>query len=106
MYSGEAIMIFVAAINPVNGLVIDDAVGVVEFYKPGKNPAKIPADREADYGPEILTFTPGVQNKDGTRGAYVGYVSTAGWDPGKYTYRAQLSGSFDTWEYGQFVLAP
>lgn len=104
IYVGESVTVIAAAVNPVSGLVISDALGQAEFYAPGKNPAKVPADRTPDQGPVPLTFDPKVTNKDGTSGAYLAYVETGGWAPGKWTFKATLSGSYDTWEYGTFTL--
>lgn len=104
IYVGETLTIIGAAVNPVTGLVIADATGEVEFYAPPKNPAKVPADRTLDEGPFPVTYSATVVNKDGTTGAYVGYVVTTGWAPGKWTYKVTLTGTFDTWEYGSFTL--
>lgn len=105
IYVGESVTVIAAAVNPVSGAVISDATGVAEFYAPGKNPAKTPADRTPDAGPVPLVFDATVSNKDGTVGAYVGYVETTGWAAGKWTFKATLSGSYDTWEYGSFSLS-
>lgn len=105
IYVGEVVTIICAALNPVNGTVISNATGTAEFYAPGKNPARVPADRVLDEGPVPLTFDATVTNKDGSLGAYVGYVETTGWGPGKWTFKATLTGSYDTWEYGTFTLA-
>lgn len=104
VYVGEAVTIVGAAFNPVASVVISDAVAQVEFYAPGKNPAKVPADRTADHGPVPMLFVSTVINKDGTVGAYVGYADTTGWLPGKWSYRVTLTGSFDSWEYSNFTL--
>ena len=106
IYVGEAITLIGAAINPVTETVIDDATAKVEFFGPGKNPIKNPADRVVDQGPVPMTFSSTVVNKDGTTGAYVGYAETAGWQPGKWHYRVTLSGTLDSWEYGTFTLQP
>lgn len=106
IYVGEVVTIICAATNPVDGSVISDATGAVEFYAPGKNPVKTPADRVADAGPLPLAFNASVTNKDGSTGAYVGYAETAGWAPGKWTFKATLTGSYDTWEFGSFTLVP
>jgi len=104
IYVGEAVAIVAAAFDAVSNEVIGDATAHAEFYRPGKNPAKVPADRVVDQGPVELTFDADVANKDGTFGAYVGYVDTSGWAPGKWTYKATVTGAFDTWEYGTFAL--
>lgn len=104
IYVGESVTILVAAINPVTNAIIADANGQAEFYAPPKNPAKVPADRVLDHGPVALVFTPAVLNKDGSLGAYVGYVDTTNWLPGKWTFKATLTGSYDTWEFGTFTL--
>ena len=106
IFVGEAITVVCAAVNPLNGgTVISDAVGQVEFYVPGKAPKPVPADRVADFGPVAAQFDATVINKDGSLGAYVAYVDTTGWVPGKWSYKVTLTGSYDTWEYGQFALA-
>lgn len=104
IFVGEAITVVCAAVDPLTGLVISDATGVVEFFAPPKNPAKVPTDRSVDEGPYSVAFLSTVTNKDGTVGAYVAYVSTVGWVGGKWAYRVTLSGSYDTWEYGAFTL--
>ena len=104
IYVGEVVTLIAAALNPVNQTVISDAVGAAEFYAPGKNPAKVPADRVRDRGPVPLVFNSTVINKDGTVGAYVGFADTAGWAPGKWSFKATITGSYSTWEYGSFVL--
>ena len=105
IYVGEVVTLIAAALNPVNQRVITDATAAAEFYAPGKNPAKVPADRVRDHGPVPLTFDPAVVNKDGSVGAYVGYTETVGWTPGKWWFKATLTGSYDTWEYGSFTLS-
>lgn len=104
IYVGESVTILVAAVNPVTNVVIADATGRAEFYAPPKNPAKVPADRVVDHGPVTLTFNAAVANKDGSLGAYVGFVDTSGWLPGKWSFKATLTGSYDTWEFGTFNL--
>ncbi len=105
IFVGEAITIVCAAINPLVGTIISDAQGQVEFYAPGKAPKTTPADRTPDNGPVPVQFDATVINKDGSLGAYVAYVDTAGWLPGKWSYKVTLTGSYDTWEYGTFALA-
>lgn len=104
IYVGEAVTIVGAAYNPVAGAVIADAIAQVEFYAPGKNPAKVPADRVVDHGPRPMTFIATVVNKDHTVGAYVGYADTTGWVPGKWSYKVTLTGSYESWEYANFTL--
>ena len=105
IYVGEGITVLGAAVNPVSGLVISDALAEVEFYAPGKTPQRVVADRIADFGPVAMTFQSTVANKDGTFGAYVGFVDTTGWVAGKWSYRVKLSGSYGSWEFGTFALA-
>ncbi len=105
IYSGEAITVVADARNPGrSSVVITDANAAVEFYAPGTNPAKVPADRVVVHGPFPMTFDPAFTLKDGTLGAYVGYVDTASWPAGKYPFKVTLSGSYDSWEYGVFTL--
>lgn len=105
IFVGEAVTIVCAAINPLTATVISDATGQVDFYAPGKTPKTVPADRTPDHGPFPSLFDASVLNKDGSLGAYVAYVDTTGWTAGKWSYKVTLTGSYDTWEYGQFALA-
>jgi hypothetical protein len=97
LYVGEAITVRCDALNPISGAVIDDALAHVEFYNPLKNPIKVPEDRVPDKGPFEMVFDP-------ANSAYVGYVDTSGWTPGKWTYRVTLSGVYESWEYATFRL--
>lgn len=105
IYTGEAVTIIVSAVNPVDGSVISDALGTAEFYAPGKKPKSVPSDRVPDADSIGLVFNPDYQNRDGSTGAYIGQVDTAGWAPGRWTYKAILSGVYDSWEFGTFTLA-
>lgn len=104
IYVGEALVIVAAAVNPLSGAVITDATAEVDFFAPGKSPARVVADRLIDQGPYPLAFDGSVANKDGTLGAYVGYIDTDGWQPGKWTYRVALVGAYNTWEYATVTL--
>lgn len=104
IYVGEVVTIIASATNPATQTVITDALAEVEFYAPGKSPARVPADRVLDHGPVPMTYDATVINKDGTTGAYIGYAGTEGWVGGKWSYKVTLSGSYDTWEYGSFAL--
>lgn len=102
-YVGEAIAVVAQAVDPNTKAQITDAAAEVEFYAPGKNPAKNPDDRTADKGPLPMVWDADVVNKDGT-GAYIAYVDTSGWASGKWAFKVTLSGSYDSWEYGSVKL--
>lgn len=105
IYVGETVTIVCAAVNPLDDTVIADATAHVDFFAPGKNPAKVPADRTVDQGPFSMAYDSSVVNKDGSTGAYVAYVPTdATWHAGKWSYRVKLAGAYDTWEFGTFSL--
>lgn len=104
IYVGEGVTIICYAKNPIDDTVISVDTAQVTFYAPGKNPAKVPADRTADKGPFTLSFNDAVDNADGSKGAYVGVVDTTGWDPGKWSYRVELSDALNSWEYASFKL--
>lgn len=104
IYSGEGITVIMAAVNPVTGAVIGTGDASVAFYAPGKNPKTVVADRTPDEGPFAMSFDATIANKDGTSGAWVAYVDTTGWDAGKWSYKAELTGAFSSWEYGSFKL--
>lgn len=99
IYVGEGITVVCAAKNPVTQTAITDAIAVVEFYAPGKNPAKVTTDRTVDEGPFAMTYDETVVNSDGTKGAYIAFVDTTGWVAGKWTYRCVLAGAYESWEY-------
>lgn len=103
-YVGEGLTILCAATDPATGAPITADTGEVEFYAPGKNPAAIPADRTPDQGPFSMGYDATVVNRDGSFGAYIGYVDTTGWAAGKWTYRVKLVGAFASWEYATVVL--
>jgi hypothetical protein len=105
IFVGEAITVVADARNPARAsVVISDAMAQVEFYAPGSNPAKVPADRVVTQGPFPMAFDSAFTLKDGTLGAYVGYVDTTGWPAGRTPFRVTLSGSYDSWEYSSFNL--
>lgn len=104
IYVGETVTIVGAAFDPVAQRIINDALATVVFYAPGKNPIRNPEDRVPDFGPVPMDFNGVVVNKDGTIGAYVGYIGTAGWAPGKWHYRVTLTGTYESWEFGTFTL--
>jgi hypothetical protein len=104
IYVGEGITILCAAKNPATGVAIADAIAVVEFYAPGKNPAKVVGDRTVDHGPFAMSYDATVVNSDGSKGGYAAYVDTTGWDAGKWTYRVVLAGAYESWEYASVRL--
>lgn len=107
MYAGQAITVVAQATDPKHNAQITDALSHVDFFAPGKNPAKVPSDRTVvDEGPFPMTWDATIVNKDGTLGAYVAYVDTTDWPPGKWTYRVTLEGSYDAWAYGTVKLDP
>lgn len=93
-YQGEVIVVFTTAKDPITGDPITDLAGEVNFYAPGKNPARVVEDRTVDKGPFAVSF-------DVERGGYVAFVPTVDWTPGKWSYRVDLAGgAFENWEYG------
>lgn len=104
IYVGEGVTIVCAALNPVTKAVVTDATATVEFFAPGKTPAKVPADRVVDHGPFAMAFDATVANADGTTGAYLVEVDTTGWTPGKWSFRCSLADAFESWEYGTLKL--
>src|SRR3954470_6890141 len=93
VYVGEELRVAITATDPVTEQPIIDADAEIEFFTPGKKPKTNPADRTVDQGPYPLTF-------DASLGAYVGSVSTNDWLPGRWSYRAVLTGTYESWEYG------
>lgn len=105
IYAGEAVTVKVQAVDPLtNAIISGGVVGKVEFYAPPKDPKNVVADRVVDKGPFALAFNATAINKDGTVGAYVAFVDTTGWAPGKWNYKATLTGSYNAWEFGSVVL--
>lgn len=104
LYTGENISITAQAIDPITGNPINDATVVVDFFAPGKVPAKVPGDRTVDHGPISMTWDTDVVNKDGTTGAYQAWVSTSSWPAGKWSYRVTISSLNTSWQYGSFKL--
>jgi hypothetical protein len=103
-YVGETISVISQATDPARGTPITDAAAEVEFYAPGKNPAKVVDDRTADKGPFTMAYDDTVKNPDGSFGAYVAEVPTTGWADGKWAFKVTLSGSYDSWEYSSVKL--
>lgn len=97
LYVGEAVTIKATATDPLRNTVISDATAVCDFYAPGKDPKGVPADRTVDKPQITLTF-------DAALGVYLGYANTAGWVPGKWSFKVTLSGSYQSWEFGTFTL--
>lgn len=98
LYVGEAVTIKATATDPLrNNQPIPDATAVVDFYAPGKDPKGTPGDRTTDKPQVTLSY-------DAELGVYLGYVSTVGWEPGKWSFKVTLSGSYDSWEYSTFTL--
>lgn len=108
LYVGEAVTIVASAVDPLRGDAnIVDATAVVDFYAPGKDPKGNPDDRSPDKPPVGMSYVADAVVKLGSSavtGAYVGYVDTAGWEPGKWSYKVTLSGTYESWEYGSFTL--
>jgi hypothetical protein len=109
IFVGESLTFKVAATSPVDGHSITDAAVTVEFYAPGLNPATTLADRVTTGANLVLTYsslaTGPTYEKDRVLGAYVGHRVTTGMAAGKWSYRAHIqSSTYDSWEYGTFVL--
>lgn len=109
LYVGEAVTIVAAALNPLrNNVAITDAVAKVDFFAPGKDPKGNPADRTPDQGdlPMIYDALATFQTaQTSVVGAYVCYAETAGWEPGKWSYRVTLTGNeYESVEYSTFTL--
>lgn len=103
-YVGEVISVIAVATDPSHGTQIVDAACEVEFYAPGKNPAKVVDDRSVDKGPFAAIYDATVKNADGSFGAYIADVPTTGWASGKWAFKVTLSGSYDSWEYSAVKL--
>lgn len=99
LYVGEAVTIKATATDPAKKQPITDATAVVDFYAPGKNPKLVVEDRVTDKDQVTMAY-------DADAAAYLGYVDTTGWEPGKWSVKVTLSGSYDSWEYGSFTLKP
>lgn len=104
IYAGEGVTIVCQAVDPSTTQPITAADAVVEFFAPGKNPISNPDDRTVDEGPIDMTFDATVLNKDGTLGAYTAVVDTAGWAPGKWTYRVTVTDALPAWDYASVTL--
>lgn len=103
LYVGEAIRIRVDTIDPDTDLPLDPppTSAEVSFWAPGKNPVTDPTVRSVpDVGPVSMG------SYDTELKAFVLYIETTGWEPGKWTYQAKIVGanSFDNWEYSTFKL--
>lgn len=104
IYVGEGVTIICVAKNPVTGAVISNATASLDFFAPGKNPAKVPADRTVDEGPVAMSYDATIVNTDGTTGAYIAFVDTTGWAAGKWAYRVTIESAYESWEFGTFKL--
>jgi hypothetical protein len=105
LYVGEAVRIRASAVDPETKAPLDPppTSAKVDFWAPGKNPAKDATVRSA----------PDVPNKPmeyrSATGDYVLYQETSGdpWVAGKWAYRVTIVGeSYTNWEFGSFVLKP
>lgn len=97
LYVGETVTIKVAATNPLKAnAVITDGVCTVDLYPVGADPKNDVTQRLAS-NTVAATY-------DAEAQAYLAFVNTDGYVAGKYAYRAQLAGAYDSWEYGSFSL--
>lgn len=74
---------------------------VAAFYRPGKDPEHVLADRDPDRV-LVLAF-------DAVTRTYGAEVATAGWEPGTWTVRGVVLGADGTeegWEFSRFGLDP
>lgn len=100
LHVGETFVVTSTARNPVSGELLADLRGEVEFYSPEKKPRLYEQDRVADHGPYPASY-------DAEQQVYLAYVDTAGWQPGRWTYRFSVAGdTFEGWEYGVMLLRP
>lgn len=99
IYVGETVAVRGVATDPFTKEPLVDLTGSVYLYAPGKDPKKVPDDRTPDAGPFAVVY-------DAEAGGYLATVPTAGLVGGKWTFKLQLTGVYDGWEYGSFKLEP
>lgn len=78
-----------------------DGPAVASFFRPGKDPEHVPADREPDLE-AVLAFDPVTR----LHGADVG---TAGWEPGTWTVQGRTLGADGApagWAFHRFGVEP
>lgn len=98
LYVGETVTVKVAATNPLaGGVVISDATCTVELYAVDTDPKGNPDARTVVGTPYAAVWDEGAQ-------AYLAFIPTDGFSPGKHPYRAVLGGAYDSWEFGTFTL--
>jgi len=88
----------VSATNPLTAQPVTSASAAVEFFNPTKDPVRDPSERTPD-SVHPLSY-------DEAARAYIATVPTVGWQPGRWTYRPVLSGSYDSWEYAAVDVLP
>lgn len=99
LYVGETITVKVAATNPLaGGANITDAVCTIELFAVDTDP-KSDATARTPTSTHVATWNEPAQ-------AYLAFIPTDGFAPGKHPYRAVLGGTYDSWEYGSFALKP
>lgn len=100
IYVGEAVAVRAQATNPFTKAPIIDLTGVAEFYAPGRDPKKVPADRATPDDSVSVAY-------DASAEGYLAFWPTAGKDPGKWTVRIHLTGGdYDNFEFGTVTLVP
>lgn len=109
LFLGEAVTVLALAQDPArSNETIDDATATLELFNPAKDPKNVPADRTPDFTVSMTYDALATITVGGVEyvGAYRGLTATTavGWVAGKWSYRVKLTGSYDSWEYGQFTL--
>lgn len=99
MQAGEKLEVRLRAASTDGRAVRGTAVAA--FFAPGKDPQRVPADREPDRT-AVLAF-------DEVTRTYAAQVSTAGWAAGAWTVRGTVlgpDGAADGWGYCTVLLGP
>ena len=94
--AGETLLITVSATDRFTKMPVSDAVCTVDLFAPPKNPEANPNDRTVDHS-IIGAYDSGSK-------MYLIYVDTSGWTPGRWVYRATLSGPYISFDYEEFTL--
>lgn len=101
LYVGEAVRIRASALDPETKEALDPppSSARVDFWAPGKNPSRDPLVRpDPDQGPVSMAYIVEQQ-------AFVTFVLTTGWEPGRWSYRVTVVGDrYENWEFGTFKL--
>lgn len=99
MQAGMKLAVGLRAVRPDGSTYKGTAVAA--FFGPGKDPVRVPADREPDRM-AVLAFDP-------VSRTYGAEVSTAGWEPGRWMLRGAVSGDSgapEGWDWFSFTLEP